>query len=85
MDSKEEKVADENPTSNTKGERPKGQKGKEGKGGTEAVKCTCLEMGECDPAIGEIPENEVNVATRQINLPNALGVSDLERKNWGGE
>ena len=37
-------------------------------------------MDECDPSIGEIPENEVNVATRQINLANALGVND-----WGGE
>ena len=32
-------------------------------------------MDECDPSIEEIPENELNVATRQINFANALGVS----------
>ena len=42
----------------------------------------CLEMGECDPPIEEIPANEVNVATGQINLPNALGVIDWEWGNW---
>ena len=36
---------------------------------------------ECDPAIEEIPESEVNLATRRINLANALGVGDWERKN----
>ena len=85
MNPKEEKWANGNPITNTKGGRQKGQKRKEGKGGTEAVKFACLEMGECDPSMGEIPENEVNVATRKINLPNALGVSDCGRKNWAGE
>ena len=37
-------------------------------------------MNECDPAIEETPENEVNVATGQINLANAHGIGDLERK-----
>ena len=37
-------------------------------------------MNECDPVIEEIPENEVNVATRQTNLANALGVGDWARK-----
>ena len=63
-----------------KGGKAKGQKGKEGKGGSKAVKFDCLEMNECDPVIGEIPENEVNLATRKINLANALVVGD-----WGQE
>ena len=42
-------------------------------------------MGECDPSIGEMPENEVNVATRQINLAIALGVSHCEGKNCAEE
>ena len=29
--------------------------------------------------------NEVSVATRQINLANALGIGDWERKNCAGE
>ena len=74
-----------NPTSNpplqTKGGKAKGQKSKEGKGGAQAVKFTCLELSECDPVIEEIPENGVNVATRQINLANAHGVGDWERKS----
>ena len=82
MDSKEEKRANGNPTTNTNGWRPKGQEGKEGKCGYKAVKFSCLEMGECDPPIEEIPANEVNVATGQINLPNALGVIDWEWGNW---
>ena len=78
MDSKEAKRDNGNPTINTKGGRPKGQKWKEGEGGAEAVQFACLEIDECDPSIGEIPGNEVNVATRKINLPNALGVNDWE-------
>ena len=35
-------------------------------------------MNECEPAIEEIPGNEVNVATRK-KLANAIGVGD-----WGG-
>ena len=85
MDSKEEKWADGNPTTNTNGGRPRGQKWKEGKCGFEAVKFACLEMDECDPSIGEIPENGVNAATRQINLDNELGASDSETKNWAEE
>ena len=69
--------------------KPKGgqrvRRKKEGKGGAKAVKCTCLEMNECAPVIEEIPDNEVNVATRRINLANALGVCDWERKNWAGD
>ena len=42
-------------------------------------------MDECDPSIGEIPENGVNAATRQINLDNELGASDSETKNWAEE
>ena len=59
----------------------KSQKVKAGRGGGEAVMFTCLELSERDPVIEEIPGNEVNVATRQINLANALGVGDWERKN----
>ena len=59
----------------------KGSERKEGKGGAKAVKFTCLELSECDPVIEEIPENGVNVATRQINLANAHGVGDWERKS----
>ena len=33
-----------------------------------------------DLVIEEIPGNEVNAATRKINLANALGVGDWERK-----
>ena len=61
------------------------QKGKEGRGAGKAVKFTCLEMDECDPVIEETPENEVNVATRETNLANALGMGDWERKNRAGE
>ena len=42
-------------------------------------------MNECDRVIEETPGNEVNVAARQTNLDNALGMGDLERKNWAGE
>ena len=42
-------------------------------------------MNECDPVIEETPENEANVATREINLANSLGIGDWERKNWAGE
>ena len=79
------KGAGENPTNNTKGARPKGQEGKECKCGSEAVKVACLEMDGSDPAIEEIPENEVNVATGKINLANAFGVSGWGRKNWAEE
>ena len=68
-----------------KGEDRKVKKVEEGKGGAETVKFACLEMDECDPAIEEIPENEVNIATTQINLATALGVSDWERENWAEE
>ena len=34
-----------------------------------------------DPVIEKIPGNEVNAATRHINLANALGVGGLGRKN----
>ena len=64
--------------------KPKGEKQrvrKEGKGGAQAVKFTRLEISECDHVIEEIPENEVNVATRKINLANAHGVGDWRRKN----
>ena len=76
MDSKEAKWANGNPTTNTNGGKTKGQKGKEGKGGVEALNFPCLEMDECDTEIGEIPGNAVNVATGEINLPDALGVGD---------
>ena len=33
----------------------------------------------------EIPETEVNLATRWINLAYALGTGNLGRKNWAGE
>ena len=59
---------------------PKGRKGKEGNGGAKAVKFTIVEMGDCGPVIEEIHENEVNVATRQINLANALGAGDWEER-----
>ena len=55
-----------NPTPHTKGDKggkANGQKTKEGKGGTKAIKFTWLGPSEFDPVIGEIPENEVNVAT----------------------
>ena len=42
-------------------------------------------MDGSDPAIEEIPENEVNVATGKINLANAFGVSGWGRKNWAEE
>ena len=55
--------------------------GKRRKRRRESVKFTCLEPSECDPVIEEIPENEVNLATRQINLANAHGVCGCGRKN----
>ena len=42
-------------------------------------------MNEGDPVIEETPENDVNVATRQINLANAHGMGDWGRKNWAEE
>ena len=63
--------------------KAKEQKGKEGKCGAKAVKFAVLEMNECDTVIVEIPENEVNVETRQINLDNALGVGVWG--NWAND
>ena len=84
MGSKKKKRADGNPTINTRGKRPKCQKGEEGKGGTNAAKFACLDMGECDPSIEEIQGNGVNVATGRINLPDALFADDWGSKNWDG-
>ena len=42
-------------------------------------------MNECYTVIEEKPENEVNVATRQINLANALGIGGWGRKNCAEE
>ena len=82
--SKKKNWANDNPAPNpkpqTKGGEANGQKGKEGKGGAEAVKFTFLELGEYGPVIEEIPENEVNVASRLTNLANALGVGDWEKE-----
>ena len=71
----------ENPTPNTEGGKSKWKKANAGKGSANATKFTFMEHIENDPVIAEIPENEVNVATRQINLANALGAGDLGRKN----
>ena len=68
-------------TPNQRGEAI-GKKAKEGKGGAKALKFTCMEMNECGPVIEEIPGNEVIVATRQINIANALGIGDWGRRNW---
>ena len=48
---------------------------------SKSVKFDGLEPSANDPVIEEIPENEVNVETRQVNLTNELGVGDWERKN----
>ena len=42
-------------------------------------------MNECGPVIEETPENEVNVATGEINLANALCMGGWERKNCAAE
>ena len=65
-----------------KGGKSKGQKANEGKGSAKYVKSAFLEPIENDPVVAEIPGNDVNVATGQINSANASGVGDWERKNW---
>ena len=65
---------------------PNGGKSKEptvidGKGGAKSVKFPGLGPSGNYPVIEDIPGNEVNVATRQINLANALVVVDWGRKN----
>ena len=67
-------------TPTPKGGESKGREPNEGKGSVNAVKFTCLKPSGDDTVIEEIPENEVNVATRRINLASALGVGD-----WGGK
>ena len=82
LDSKEEKAGRRKPNiHHQRGDKRSKKKG----GGVKAVKFTFPEMEERDPVIEEIPENEVNLATRQINLANAIGVGDWERKNWAEE
>ena len=44
--------------------------------------CACLEEEEMGPRSEEIPEIGANTAYRYINLENALGGNDWERKNW---
>ena len=73
LDIKEKRRPNENPTPNTKGES-KRQDANEGQGSAKSIKFDCLKPSETDPAIEEIPENDVNVATGQINSANALGV-----------
>ena len=46
---------------------------------------SCLVPNENDTTEEEISENQVNVATVQINLANALGSGDWERGNWPKE
>ena len=65
------------------GRTGKGGKGK-GKGKKRSIMFACLEE-EMDPVEEEIPENEVNMAYRHINLSNVLGGNEWERKNWGKE
>ena len=50
------------------------------KGSEKSVKSYCMGPSEIAPVEEEIPENEFNVATRQINLADALGVCE-----WGGK
>ena len=38
-----------------------------------------------DPESEELPANEVNFASRFINLANAPGAGDWESKNWAQE
>ena len=38
-----------------------------------------------DPENEEIPANEVNTASRFVNLPNILGAGDWGRKQWANE
>ena len=79
---KKKRWVNENPTTSTKGGRPKGPKGEEGEVGAKAVRFTHLESEEKGPENKEIPGNEVNLATRSVNLANALGAGNWERKNW---
>ena len=46
------------------------------------MRFACLESEEKGPENKEIPGNEVNLATRSVNLANALGAGNWERKNW---
>ena len=68
-----------------KGGKPNGQKGKEGTRWRKAARFPCLEPEGKDTENEESPENEVNLATRWINPPNALVAGNWERKNWGAE
>ena len=61
-----------------------GQKARgEGKG--KAVRFACLESEEMEPENEEIAANEVNLASRFINLANIAGSVDWGRKNWPKE
>ena len=37
------------------------------------------------PENEEMPANEVNLASRFINLANIMGAGDRDRKNWAAE
>ena len=65
-----------------KQEKEKKEKGKERK---RSVMFACLEDEGTGPKMEEIQENGANVAYRHINLENALGGNDWERKNWATE
>ena len=81
LDCKEEKRTGERPTTNTKG----GPKGQKGKGKWKAAQSACLGSEEMDPENEEMPANEVDLASRFINLANIMGAGDWERKNWAKE
>ena len=63
---------------------PKCQRGRR-KRVAKAVSFSCLESAGSGPGNEEIPENEVNLAIRFINLANALGAGNRGRKNWAAE
>ena len=68
------------------GGKQKGKKGRieeKGKGGS--VRIAFVEPNGNDLEIEEIPESQVNVATRQSNLSDILGESAWRNKDWPNE
>ena len=50
-----------------------------------SVRCTLLETNENELANYAIPESQVNVSARHVNLSDVLGVSDWGRKGRAKE
>ena len=81
LDGREEKVG----RGETEHQYKSGPKGQNGKVGGETVQFSCLRSEEMGPENDKIPANEVNLASRFINLANITGAGNWESKNWAEE